>query len=127
MAAIKELGLMIDEYYEARANRLEAERKIKEMKGVEYQLKEALLDILGEAGLQKASGHIATASIKRSTVPVVEDWDLLHNYVASHNRFDLLQKRISALAWRDMYEAGEEVPGTIAIEDVDLSLTKASR
>jgi hypothetical protein len=127
MAAIKELGLKIDEFYKARASRLEAKRKIKEAKELEYRLKQELLDILEEAGLQKASGMVATASIKRSVVPVVEDWDLLHEYVATHNRFDLLQKRISTLAWRDMFQAQELVPGTAAIEDVDLSLTKASR
>ena len=127
MAAIKELGLIIDEYYEQRAIRLEAERKIKELKEAETRLKYQILEILAESGLQKASGHVATASIKTTMIPVVEDWDSIYKYIVDTDRFDLLHKRLSTIAWRELYEAGEVLPGTTGVEDIDLSLTKASR
>jgi len=47
--------------------------------------------------------------------------------VRAENRFDLLHKRISAPAWRELRELGALVPGTSAITVRDVSLTKSSR
>jgi hypothetical protein len=70
---------------------------------------------------------VATAGIKVSNVPLVEDWDKLHEYIKTTGEFDLMQKRISVTAWRARYDEGIEVPGVSKVEDVDISLTKASR
>lgn len=122
-----DLGQLIDSYYEKRQERLDKERFIKELKEEEQNLKFAIMDVLRDSGLKKATGAMATASIRSVTVPVVEDWDLVYPYIVQNNRFDLLHKRISTTAWRELHEDGVEVPGISALEDEDLSLTKASR
>lgn len=122
-----DLGKVIDEYYIAREDRLAAERKIKDLKEAEQALKFSIMDMLRDSGLKKATGEVATASIRIMTVPYVEDWGLIHKYIRDNDRFDLLQKRLSTTAWRDLHETGVNVPGTTAVEDEDLSLTKASR
>lgn len=124
---LKDLGAMIDALYAAREERLNLDRKIKEMKSNEEDLRMAILEMLDTAGLAKASGHAATASIRSSLVPHVEDWDSVYDYVTDTGRFDLLQKRLSVVAWRDLNESGELVPGTVAITDTDISLTKSAR
>jgi hypothetical protein len=124
---VNELGAGIDALYSLREARLDLERKIKEMKSEEYALRNDILLTLGECGLAKASGGLATASVRTSLVPVVEDWNLVYSYIAENDRFDLMQKRISTVAWRDLKESGELVPGTVAVEDCDISLTKSSR
>ncbi len=124
---IKELGSTIDELYALRERRLDIEKTVKELKSQEHELRQELIGILNESGLAKASGHQATASIRTSTVPIVTDWDQVWEYVADHDRFDLLQKRLSTVAWRDLQESGTLVPGTESIEDVDISLTKSVR
>ena len=124
---MNELGSTIDMLYTRREERLDLERKVKELKRGEEELRMAILQCLGLSGLQKASGHAATASVKTSIIPIVTDWDKIHSYVKEQDRFDLLQKRLSVLAWRDLNDTGVLVPGTEAVEDVDLSLTKSSR
>ncbi|TXH51678.1 MAG: hypothetical protein E6Q97_17990 [Desulfurellales bacterium] len=122
-----ELGELIDAVYNLRTMRIEAQRKVDTMKAEETSLKEQIRNKLDEVGLQRASGSVATAGVKSSTEPQVTDWDAVHNWIRDHNRFDLLQKRLSAPAWRDLYGEGTTIPGTEPVDVYDLSLTKASR
>ena len=122
-----DLGQIIDAYYKKRQDRLDLERSIKDLKEEEQNLKFSIMDMLRETGLKKATGDLATASLRSVMVPIVEDWDDVYKYITQNDRFDLLHKRISILAWRELHEGGVNVPGIIAAEDEDLSLTKASR
>lgn len=126
-SSITDLGAMIDALYALREMRLGIERKAKELKAEEETARGAILDLLEKSGLQKASGAVATAGVKVSTVPIVTDWDQVFTYIKESDRFDLVQKRISVLAWRETFNEGVIIPGTEAVDDVDISLTKASR
>lgn len=121
------LGEAIDELYEARAARLAAAKRVKELQAVEAVAKEFVLKLLEESGLQKASGKLATAGILTDDVPYVKEWDKVYEYIKVNDRFDLLQKRIGVLAWRDLWKDGVLVPGTEVGVDTDLSLTKSTR
>lgn len=122
-----ELGAAIDMLYGLREERLNLERRAKEMKSKEQDLRTEILACLDESGLAKATGHIATAGKKITIIPLVTDWDQVFGYIKEHDRFDLVQKRISVLAWRETLENNELVPGTESVEDIDITLTKASR
>ena len=122
-----DLGSAIDALYNLREMRLGYERKAKELKTQETEARNAILATLEASGLQKASGHVATCGVKVSTIPIVTDWDQVFTYIKDHDRFDLVQKRISVLAWRETYDNEGLIPGTEAVEDIDISLTKASR
>jgi len=122
-----DLGQEIDALYAKRAERLALEKQVKELKAVETDLREALLHRLQDTGLQRASGGLATASIKSSTKPIVTDWDSVYNYIKENDRFDLVHQRISSLAWADLLAAGILVPGTESFTELDINLTKASR
>lgn len=122
------LGQLIDQLYDMRAARIEAAREVDKMKREEVQLKERIMTELDVTGLGKASGATATCGITTTIKPHVESWQDVHNYIRENDRFDLLQKRISVTAWRDMVlDEGELVPGTLVNEVRDLSLTKAHR
>lgn len=121
------IGEIIDDYYLKRAARLEAQRKTDEAKSAEELVKALLIEKLQELGLAKASGSIATAGIKTVKIPRVIDWDQLYTWIRTNDRFDMLHKRISEVAWRDMISAGENIPGTESMDDIKLSLTKSSR
>lgn len=122
-----ELGTLIDSLYNLRQQRLEATKTVDAMKAEEAKLREQIQLKLEETGLAKASGAIATAGLKRSIDPVVDDWDEFYRYIRENNRFDLLQRRISAPAWRELNEEGTVVYGTTGQEVWDLSLTKSTR
>lgn len=121
------LGEAIDALYQARAARLLKAKEVKELQAAEAEAKAQVLRLLGESGLEKASGKLATAGIVTEDIPYIKDWDLVYDYIKANNRFDLLQKRIGVIAWRDLFKDGVLVPGTEAAVDTDLSLTKSSR
>jgi hypothetical protein len=123
----KDLGPAIDALYALREARLDLERKAKDMKSQELEMRGAILECLDESGLSKASGLMATAGKKITIVPLVTDWDQVFGYIKQNDRFDLVQKRISVLAWRATLDEGGLIPGTEPVEEQDISLTKASR
>ncbi len=121
------LGEAIDTLYQARAARLAMAKEVKELQVKESAAKAEVLKLLGASGLAKASGKLATAGITTEDVPYIKDWDQVYDYIKSNDRFDLLQKRIGVVAWRDLFKDGILVPGTEAGVDTDLSLTKSTR
>lgn len=121
------LGESIDALYQARAARLAKAKEAKDLQAAEVAAKLEVLRLLGEAGLEKASGKLATAGILTEDVPYVKDWDALYGYIKENERFDLLQRRIGVVAWRDLFKDGVLIPGTEAGVDTDLSLTKSTR
>lgn len=122
-----DIGSAIDALYALREQRLGIERRVKELKEEEVQRRNQIFEMLAGMGLTKASGSMATAGIKVSNVPLVENWDTFHEYIKNTGEFDLLQKRISVTAWRARFDDNVTIPGVSAVEDVDISLTKASR
>lgn len=127
MAEVEQLGNLIDTLYATRQHRLAISKQVDELKSEEVSLRKTILEILEAVGLAKASGQLATCGIKTSIEPTVVEWEEVHEYIRRENRFDLLQKRLSAPAWRDLYGEGITVPGTVPEEVIDLSLTKSVR
>ena len=121
------LGQAIDKLYEARAARLAKVAEVKDLQAAEAVAKANVLKMLGETGLAKASGMVATASITTEDIPFIKDWDAIHQYIKENDRFDLVQRRIGVVAWRDLFKDGILVPGTEAAVDTDISLTKSKR
>jgi len=121
------LGQHIDALYQTRQERLDLQGQVEELKESEALMREAIMVALHENGMAKGSGLLATASIKKSIEPVPVDWDAIHAYIREADRFDLIQKRLSAPAWRGLLESGLLVPGTEQVEVRDLSLTKSTR
>lgn len=121
------LGSMIDKLYATRQNRLETTKQVDELKEREREMRAQIIDLLDAVGLAKASGMIATCGKTTSLEPVVNDWEQVHKYIKENDRFDLLQKRLSTMAWRDLYVEGNKVPGTESVLVVDISLTKSTR
>lgn len=121
------LGQAIDSLYEARAERLAKAKEVKDLQTKEATAKAQVLVLLRESGLEKASGKLATAGITTEDIPHVKDWDAIFEYIKDNDRFDLVQRRIGVVAWRDLWRDGVLVPGTEAAVDVDISLTKSKR
>ena len=69
-----------------------------------------------EQGLDRISNDVCTISLKNEIVPTVENWDLLQEHVAKTNQFELLQKRMSATAYRELIALGMDVPGVVSTE-----------
>ena len=84
-------------------------RTISELEGhILYQLE--------NQGIDRVGNDMCTVSIKKEIVPTVEDWDFVHKHIIDTGQFELLQKRMSATAYRELQQMGQEVPGVKATE-----------
>lgn len=125
--AFEQLGSLIDAVYALRAKRLEMARAVDAIKAEEESRKYQLLELLEKYGLAKASGELATVGRVHKIEPLVANWEEVWDYIKENDRFDLMQRRLSAPAWRELEEGGTLVPGTVRQDVYDISLTKSTR
>jgi hypothetical protein len=114
----------IDEMYMLR------ERK----RGLEAQLKDCIAEIAEcqtwlitrykEVGTSTAKGALASATITETLVPQIEDWGQVQEWVMENDAIYLLHRRISSGPWKELMDAGTEVPGIEPYTKVAISLRK---
>ena len=87
-------------------------------------LEDELLTQLDDQGMSKATVKAGTATITKTVVPNVVDWDALHEHIQETGDFYLLQKRPAAAAFRELNDSGIEVPGIEPFTKRTISLRK---
>ena len=90
--------------------------KEKELKNVQNALEAEIAADMQSQGLTQTGNDVCTISLKTETVPTVEDWDVLHKHISDTGRFELLQKRMSATAYRELIAMEPSVPGVRSTE-----------
>ena len=90
--------------------------KEKELKNVQNALEAEIAADMERQGLTQTGNDVCTISLKTETVPTVEDWDVLHQHISDTGRFELLQKRMSATAYRELIAMEPLVPGVRSTE-----------
>ena len=88
----------------------------KELKQVQNALEAEIAADMERHGLTQTGNDVCTISLKTETVPTVEDWDVLHQHISDTGRFELLQKRMSATAYRELIAMEPSVPGVRSTE-----------
>ena len=88
----------------------------KELKNVQNALEAEIAADMERQGLTQTGNDVCTISLKTETVPTVEDWDVLHQHMSDTGRFELLQKRMSATAYRELIAMEPSVPGVRSTE-----------
>ena len=94
---------------------------IKEWRSLELEL----LQRLDSQGMKQAATDGGTATITKTILPNVVDWDALWQHIVDTRGFHLLQRRPAAAAFRELNSSGEKVPGIDAYEQRTISLRKA--
>jgi predicted transcriptional regulator len=96
---------------------------LKDLQSEEKTLKQKINELetriivnLDAQGVDSIGNDVCTVSIKKEIVPTVEDWDSVHQHIIDTRQFELLQKRMSATAYRELQQMGQEVPGVAATE-----------
>lgn len=118
------IGASIDLLYTLRAQRIELDRKVDEMKAQEAALKDHIMANFAKSDLDGAKGKIATASIKHSIQANVTDFPTYLKWVVKNQAYACVQKRAGITALREYWDNGKQVPGVEPVETEDLSLTK---
>jgi hypothetical protein len=118
------LGAVADLLYRTREARLRLSKECDALKERETALSEHLIRELPKSDASGVSGRVARATAVTKVVPTTEDWDALYRYVKRTGAFELLQKRLTAKAVEERWEAGKEVPGVGRFRTVVVSLSK---
>ena len=112
MAEPQKLGTLIDNMQKIRVERAALAKKDKELEDKLNDLEKDVKERLLAEGMDKASGKLATASLKRSLVGNVKDWEKVYAYVKRSGNFQLFQRRLSDAAYREILEKkGADIPG----------------
>lgn len=79
-----------------------------EQKGLEQQI----IELMDKQETRVGEGKIAKASIIEAEEPTIEDWDAFTKWMTRTKNLHLIQRRISAPAWREIRALKKaEVPG----------------
>lgn len=120
----KTLPACADALHQARLERLDLEKQADEIRKREALLKDYLINNLAKGESAGVAGKVARVAVVTKQEPQVEDWDALYAYVSRNKAWDLLQRRLSAPAVRERWEANKEIKGVGAFTVVTLSITK---
>jgi hypothetical protein len=123
----KKLGEAVDRLYALREERLVLERQAEELKSQETALKDHLIATFGKSGLEGAAGAVARCSVTQAATASVVDWEALRAWVKKTGAWELLQKRVNDVAYRERLEAGEAVPGVETFMATRVSCTRIKR
>ena len=86
------------------------------LKAKKDDLETQIIISLKDQGIDRVGNDACTVSIKQEIVPTVRDWDAVHQHVIATGQFELMQKRMSAVAFRELIQMGQDVPGVEATE-----------
>ena len=115
---------MIDRMFVLRQDKRDLEEGIKGINAEIDQLQQQLLTRLNQVGTNYARGSLASASITESVVPQIDDWGKVSEWILQNDALYLVHRRISAGPWKELRDAGVDVPGIEPFTKVAISLRR---
>ena len=88
----------------------------KALKDTQNYLEAEIAADMAKQGLTQTGNDVCTISIKTEVVPTVENWDALWEHIFDTRQSELLQKRMSATAYRELLAMAQTVPGVRSTE-----------
>lgn len=92
-------------------------------KALEFDLKDINKDIeslqwrimqsMDAEGILQTSTEAGKVSLKESVYAKVEDWDAFGEFIYENRYLHLLEKRVAAIAYRELLNLGRPVPGVL--------------
>lgn len=112
----KNIGDMIDALTQLRADKAASEEVTKGIEAKIAALHTDLFALMDKQGVTRAAGKVASISITESIEANVDNWDVLWPWLAKTKNFQLVQRRISGPAFREIMEIKGAVPGTTPVK-----------
>ena len=120
----EQLNELIDRMYLLREQKRGLEKQVKEVDAELAQVKQAYIARCKEVGTQYARGSLASATVTELEVPQIEDWGQVSEWIMENDALYLVHRRISAGPWKELRDAGTDVPGIEPYTKVDVSLRR---
>ena len=112
----RKLNDIMDELTSIRTQESDIQASQKKLRLRRNDLESEIMWKMEEQGLDQIANDLCTISKRKEIVPTVEDWDALHQHILDTRQFELLQKRMSATAYRELLQMDTSVPGVKATE-----------
>ena len=112
----KTINELLDDLYSIRTEVKSLQEQENELKRSQRELEATLMTKLDQQGVDRVGNDVCTVSLKKEIVPTVEDWEAVQRHVRDTGQFELLQKRMSAVAYRELRSMNLDVPGVKATE-----------
>ena len=106
------IGALIDKMKAVAIERSALSAKDKALSEEQKSLEAQIIELMDAQETRVGEGKIAKASIVESEEPAIEDWDAFTKWMTRTKNLHLIQRRISAPAWREIRALKKaEVPG----------------
>ena len=113
---MKKLNDLLTEVSRVRASIKEVQDTEKTLKATQKELESQILLQMEDQGLDKISNEVCTITRKKEIVPTATNWDEIYAHIQSTELWELLHKRLSATAFRELVATGVDVPGITSTE-----------
>jgi hypothetical protein len=120
----KKIDEMIDKMFLLREQKRGLESQVKEVNKEIADLQQGLLARFQEVGTDYARGSMASASVTETIVPQIDDWGQVAEWVMENDALYLLHRRVSSGPWKELRDAGTDVPGIEPYTKVAISLRR---
>ena len=120
----KTIGACADRLYELKELKSEAQKAVDKIEEERKALERHVIETLPKSAALGVAGKVARVTVVTKQVPQVKDYEPFYAFIKKNNRFDLLQKRLSEGAIKEIWDQGKTVPGVEAFTAVTISLTK---
>lgn len=120
----KSLAACADKLYQLRAQRQQMQKEVDSVEAEEKAVKAHIIDNLPKSDASGVAGKLCRVTIISKEIPQLKDDEAFFKYVKKTGRFDLMQRRLSDAAIKEIWENGKEVPGVDHFNAVTLSINK---
>lgn len=120
----EELGSLIDDFANAREDRLMADKVAASLKLEENHLKTRIMEEFHRCNVHMVGGTTKKVTMRTKAKPMVNDWMALQDYIIETGTTALLQKRLSEATANEMIESGVKIPGVDTYDVDTLSVSK---
>jgi len=120
------LGLQIDALYKLKEE-LRAHQEVE--KGIQERIAAAeakLMETMEAEGVEKSTGKLATISISETVTGNVTDWGVFWGYILKTKNTQLLQRRVSDPAIRELFALKSSIPGVEPFTKKRLNVRKVA-
>ena len=121
---MRKLDEMIDEAFLLREQKRGLEKQVKEVNEKIKDIQHELLSQMNAVGTDYARGKFASASITETVVPQIDDWGKVAEWVMENDALYLLHRRVSSGPWKELQDAGTDVPGIEPFHKAAISLRR---